>query len=136
MRKKILIIDDQPGFTKLVKIVLEGTKAYEVRELNNPAMALQAAHEYGPDVVLLDLNMPGLDGGDVSAKLRKDPALKNIPIMFLTGSVLQQEVALNKGRIGGEFYIAKPISMENLVRCIEDNIEAAGQPELPIRQVA
>jgi len=122
MKKKILIIDDQPGFTKIVKVVLEAGKSYEVAEVNNPAMATQIALEFCPDAVLLDLDMPVLDGGDVLKLFRKDPALRDIPVLFVTGSVLKQEVASGNGLIGGERFIAKPISTENLIERIEESI--------------
>jgi CheY-like chemotaxis protein len=123
MKKKILIVDDHSGFTKIVKVLLEATKSYEVLEVNNPAMATQVALEFCPDAVLLDVDMPNLDCGDVLALFRNDPLLKKIPVMFVTGSVLEREVALNNGRIGGEIFIAKPVSAKTFIESIEEAIK-------------
>lgn len=119
MRKKILIIDDEPGFTKIVKLTLEGRDSYEVRELNNPAMAVHVARQFSPDIILLDIIMPKFDGGDVISQLRNDPVLKKIPVLFVTATVLKSEVDAHQGHIGGEFFIAKPVSPEGLIRAIE-----------------
>ena len=119
MRRRILIVDDEPGFTKIVKLTLESRKSYEVRELNNPAMAVQVARQFSPDIILLDIIMPGLDGGDVLSQLRADPALRKIPVLFVTATVRKSEVDAHQGHIGGEFFIAKPVSPEGLIQSIE-----------------
>ena len=122
MKRKILIVDDEPGFTKIVKMTMEASGAYEVRELNDPALAVEVARQFFPDIILLDITMPELDGGDVISLLRADPVLKKIPVLFVTATVRKSEVNANNGLIGGEFFVAKPVSAEVLIRIIEEHI--------------
>ena len=127
MKRKILIVDDEPGFTKIVKMTLEASGAYEVMELNDPAEAVAVARQFSPDIILLDITMPELDGGDVISQLRADPALTKIPVLFVTATIRQSEVHAHNGLIGGEFFLAKPVSAEVLIRTIEEHFE----PENP-----
>lgn len=121
-RKTILLIDDETGFTKIVKLTLESAeKAYHVHECNDPSKALQIAREIHPDLIVLDVIMPEVDGGDVLALLKADPVLKKTPVIFLTATVTKQEVTSHNGHIGGSIFLAKPVSLEELERCIEEN---------------
>lgn len=123
-KKKVLIIDDEIAFTNIVKLTLEGKAAYEVGVENDPRMAIATARKFWPDIIILDVVMPGLDGGEVHTQLMADPILKNIPIIFLTAIVRQKEVDEHKGMIGGSFYIAKPVSADGLVGAIEEHIRS------------
>lgn len=125
MKRKILIVDDEPGFTKIVKKTLEASGSYDVQELNDPAMALAAARQFSPDIILLDVVMPEYDGGDIASQLQADPALRNIPVLFVTATVRKSEVKSHNGLIGGEFFIAKPVSAEDLIRTIEEHLRGA-----------
>ena len=84
MRYKVLAIDDEVGFTRLVKMNLEKGGEYEVRIENDSNQALDTALEFLPDVVLLDIVMPGLDGGDVAALFQNHEVLKDVPIIMMT----------------------------------------------------
>jgi CheY-like chemotaxis protein len=121
-RKKILIIDDEPAFTNIVKLTLEGKENYEVCVENDPRQAIATARKFWPDLIILDVVMPELDGGEVHLQLMADPILKRIPVIFLTAIVRQKEVDEHKGMIGGSFYIAKPVSADGLVSAIEEHI--------------
>ncbi len=121
-KKKILIIDDEEGFTKLVKLNLEETGEYAVRVENNSNNAFMAAKEFKPDLILLDIMMPGMDGGDVASELKSDNTLKGIPVVFLTAIIKEDEIDSQDGSVGGHPFIAKPISVEELIKCIEKNI--------------
>ncbi|HAZ10819.1 MAG TPA: response regulator [Candidatus Omnitrophica bacterium] len=118
-KKKILIIDDEEGFTKMVKLNLEETGEYTVKIENNSNNAFMAAKEFKPDLILLDIMMPGMDGGDVASELKSDNALKDIPVVFLTAIVKEGEI---DGSIGGHPFIAKPVSAEDLVKHIKKYI--------------
>ncbi len=122
-KRKVLIVDDEAGFTKVVKLTLEASKKYEVREQSNPLMALQTARQFQPDVILLDVVMPQIDGGDVFSMLQSDPALKHIPVVFVTATVRKNEVPEHGGVIGGSFFVAKPVSAQGLMNCIEDRLK-------------
>jgi CheY-like chemotaxis protein len=122
MKKKVLIIDDEKAFTQVVKLTLEGKGDYEVFVENDPHQAISAARKFWPDVIVLDVVMPELDGGEVHRQFKKDPILKSIPIIFLTAIVRQKEVDEHKGMIGGSFYIAKPVSADGLIGAIEEHV--------------
>jgi len=121
-KRRVMIVDDEPGFTKVVKLTLEASKNYEVLELNNPSTVVQNARKFSPDVILLDVVMPNMDGGDVFAQLQGDPMLRAIPVIFVTATVRKGEVPEHGGKIGTSFFIAKPVSAQGLMRCIEEHV--------------
>jgi len=128
-KKRILIIDDEASFTRMVKLNLEKTGAFEVREENRAAYAVAAAREFKPDLVLLDVIMPAMDGGDVAAQIRNDRHLKGTPIVFLTATVSQREAGEGGLNSGGDLFLAKPVSLENLIHCINENARKPENPE-------
>ena len=119
--KRILIVDDESGFTRLLKLTLEKTGNFIVREENDGTRAHEAAREFKPDLILLDIVMPKIDGGDVASKIRADWSLRTTPIVFLTAIVSYKE-AHSSNLIGGFPFLAKPVSLENLIRCIEEHL--------------
>ena len=119
IEKKILIVDDETSITRLLKLNLEQIGSYIVREENEGSKAFSAAREFKPDLILLDVMMPDMDGGDVAAKIRADPILKNIPIVFLTAAVKKEELNAHGGVIGGFQYIAKPLDVKGVLDVIE-----------------
>jgi len=121
-KKKILLIDDEAIITRTLKIFLEGTGSYEVRAENQATKALQAAREFKPDLILLDVVMPDLEGGEVAAQIREDNGLKATPIVFLTALVQRREVRQSGGEIGGFPFIAKPIDPDMVVKVIESHL--------------
>jgi len=118
-KKRILLVDDEATITRTLKLYLEGTGSYEVRAENRGSTAVQAAREFKPDLILLDVAMPDMDGGEVAAQVRADDALKGTPIVFLTALVKKQEVVGSGGDIGGYPYIAKPLEPEKVIEVIE-----------------
>ena len=122
--KRILIVDDETSITRLLRLNLEKTGTYVVRDENKATRAVDAAREFKPDLILLDVMMPDLDGGDVAALLQADPALKRIPIVFLTAAVKKEEVNANSGMIGGFPYIAKPLNLKGVISVIEQKLAA------------
>jgi len=118
-QKRILIVDDEPDMTFLVRLNLQKTGRFEVHEENRSSEAIDVAREFKPDLILLDVMMPELDGGDVLALLKDDPDLRNIPVVFLTATVLKEEVNSNKGTIGGYPFISKPFEVDTLVARID-----------------
>ncbi|PYJ02758.1 MAG: response regulator [Verrucomicrobia bacterium] len=124
--KRILVIDDEPSITQLLKLNLQKTGRFTVRTENLGANALQAAREFEPDLILLDVMLPDiqphLDGGDVAAQIRSEPALKDTPIVFLTAVVKKGDVQSHGGVIGGFPYIAKPLDVKGVIAVIEQNL--------------
>src|SRR4051795_45245 len=81
-RRRILIVDNDPNTTHLVKVLLERTGHYLVIEENDATKAHQSAQNFRPDLILLDVVMPDTDGGEVAARIEADPELHNTPIVF------------------------------------------------------
>jgi CheY-like chemotaxis protein len=121
-KKRILVVDDESGFTKLLKLTLEKTGDYVVLEENTGVAALGVARDFRPDLVLLDIIMPKADGGEIAARFKADPVLKDTPIVFLTAIVSKRE-AKSVGHIDGLPFISKPVSLEELKGCIEKYVE-------------
>ncbi len=121
MKKKILVVDDQMEFTQLVKMNLEQTGNYEVIIRNRGTEALSCAKSFKPDLILLDILMPDLGGGEVAKLLRGDPETKDIPIVFVSATVTQEEVEKSDGIIGGSPFLAKPVTVDQMVNVIEEN---------------
>jgi CheY-like chemotaxis protein len=121
--KRVLIVDDESGFTRLLKLTLEKTKGYVVREENEGTRAWLAAREFEPDIIFLDVVMPKIDGGEVAQQIRSDPKLARVPVIFLTAIVSSRE---GGQEIGGFPFLSKPVSVEAIVRCIEEHTAAEG----------
>jgi two-component system, OmpR family, response regulator len=121
-KKRILLVDDEIGFTRLLKLNLEQTNGYEVRVENWAEDALSAAREFRPDLVLLDVVMPRMIGGDVAARLQADASLKTTPIVFLSAAVGRKWVQEHDGTVGGFPFIAKPASVEEVIDRIEQHL--------------
>jgi CheY-like chemotaxis protein len=113
--KHILIIDDEEAFSFFVKLNLESDSRFKVSIANCGENGIEIAREAKPDLILIDILMPGMLGPEVAGRLISDSRTKDIPIAFLTASVLQEEVEKNKGMIGGRAFIAKPITREDII---------------------
>jgi class 3 adenylate cyclase len=124
-KKRILLIDDEQSFIRMLKLNLEETGAYEVRAENRGTRALAAARQFNPDLILLDVIMPDMGGGDVAFQIEADPNVKDTPIVFLTAVVKKGE----QGIIAGHDFIAKPVTVEEVIDCIEEHL--GGIPESP-----
>ena len=120
-RPCILIVDDNHDFTRSAKLALEKTGRYFVCEENDATKAHQTAQNLKPDLILLDVAMPGTDGGEVAARIQSDPTLHRTPIVFLTGLVTKAETRSGL-RIQGHPFLAKPISIPDLITGIEENL--------------
>jgi CheY-like chemotaxis protein len=122
MQKRILIVDDESGFTRLLKLTLEGTGKFIVREENDGRKALVAAQAFKPEIIFLDIVMPEVDGGDVAKEIRADPVFASTPIIFLTAIASKKEEEDGK-HINGYPFISKPVSLETIVACVESNLQ-------------
>ncbi len=118
-KKRIFIVDDESGFTRLLKLTLEKTGNFEVVEENDGTKAWLKAREFKPDIIFLDIVMPKIDGGDVAQQIRSDPTLAHVPIIFLTAIVSRNETTHD---IGGFPFLAKPVSLDAITRCIAEHL--------------
>lgn len=124
---KILIIDDEPAIVELVEAKLR-TSGYQTIAATNGRDGIAAAHASPPDLVLLDILMPEIDGFEVCRRLKADQVTKGIPIMFLSGKLLERDVV--KGlELGADDYIIKPFSPRELVARIKHILESRATPE-------
>jgi len=124
---RVLLIDDEPSFTRMLKINLE-RRGFKVMVENNGAYAHKVARDFLPDFIFLDVIMPDMDGGEVAAQLRSDPTLKDVPIAFLTAGVAKETTQVKGNVIGGQTYLAKPATVDEVVRFIEKALNRTSRP--------
>ena len=116
---KVLIVDDESGFTRLVKLTLERLGNFKVLEQNDGSQAWLTARDFKPDIIFLDVVMPKADGGEVAQQIRSDPLLSKIPVVFLTAIVSQRE---SHHEFGGFPFLAKPVSIDTLRATIKEHL--------------
>jgi CheY-like chemotaxis protein len=124
-RKRILIIDDDEAVVALLVQKL-ARSAFDVVSTVDPRKALGLAKSEQPDVVLCDIDMPGMNGGDVAAALAADPETAHIPLIYLTSLVSPTEARDLGGQVGGRPGVSKRASLADLVACI--NAAKPGAP--------
>ena len=120
-KRRILIVDDDSNSTHLVKILLERSGPYLVLEENDATKADRTAHDFKPDVILLDIIMPELDGAELATQIEADRELRDTPIIFLTALVTHSE-ARSGLHVQGHSLVAKPISIPELIDAIEKHL--------------
>lgn len=120
-KPRILIVDDNPRFSQSVRLILQQSGQYIVCKENDAASAVETARSFRPDLILMDLVMPQLDGAEVAAQIESDCALHGVAIVFVTGLVTSDE-ARNGQRIDGHRVVSKPISSLDLLRTVEDSL--------------
>ncbi len=113
---KVLVIDDEPEITDIVETFLTES-GYNVFVENSAIDALSAAKKFNPDIILLDIMMPGQDGYDVCQEFKKDPDLARVPVIFLTGKDRSDDMG-RSFKSGGDMFIKKPFSCERLLEIV------------------
>ena len=121
-RKRILVVDDEAYLTRMLKLSLEKQGEFEICEVNHALRASDEARRFKPDLILMDVMMPELDGGTLAAQLQEDSSLKHIPIIFLTAAVKKSEVSSRNGYIGGLPFLAKPVELAELTNCLRRHL--------------
>lgn len=117
IRRRILILDDEPGFLTVAKINLEKTGEYEVETVAEPMEAFGVARNFRPDVLLIDMMMPGMDGGDVLARWQTIPELCSIPFIIITALVSHGETYRETP---DGMVLPKPVGLDRLIESIEE----------------
>ena len=105
--ERILYVEDEPDIQAVARVALELLGGFQIRVCSQGAEALQEIRAFAPDLVLLDVMMPGMDGPATLQRLRADPETAHIPVIFLTAKVQASEVALYQA-MGALNVIAKP----------------------------
>lgn len=121
-KKRILVVDDEPSITRLLKLNLEETGQYAVRAENDAKAAVFAAEQFQPDLILLDVLMPDLDGGQLASRLQASPKLEGVPIVFLTAAATKKEVYNRGGKVGGLPFLAKPVDLNEVLACLKEHL--------------
>jgi DNA-binding response OmpR family regulator len=114
---KVLVIDDEPEITDIIETFLENA-GYEVKSENSSTIGIERAKSYLPDLVLLDIMMPFMDGYEICQELKKNEKTKNIPVVFLTGKDAQSDEG-KSFQVGGILFIKKPFSCERLLEIVK-----------------
>lgn len=121
MLKTILIVDDEQDLLTLIETRLK-TYGFNVLTALNGEEGFRKAKEEKPDLILLDILMPIVDGVTMAANLRKDENTKKIPIVFLTSLVNEEEIQ-QKHKVGGEAFLAKPFEIEEMMSVIQKKLK-------------
>lgn len=120
MSKKILVVDDEKDVLLMLNERL-ASSGYDIITAEDGKTAITMAREENPDLIILDIMMPGIDGTETAKILKSNPKTRDIPIIFLT-CLVKKEEDKDGQVIGGHYFIAKPYSSEKLIEAIEKNI--------------
>ena len=115
--KKILVVDDEADLVKTIQFSLEA-EGYKVLVSYNGEDALNQARKEAPDLILLDIMLPKLDGYKVCRLLKFDEQYKNIPILMLTAKTQEKDKLLGK-ETGADEYVTKPFDMDELMKKVK-----------------
>jgi len=119
VKKKILVIDDEARITRMIRRNLEISGDYEVETENDSTQAVATALLFEPDLAIVDVMMPDMDGGEVMAAFSENQRLHHVPVIFLTAIVTNEETGGEGKEIGGRLFLAKPVRTEDLIAAIE-----------------
>jgi two-component system phosphate regulon response regulator PhoB len=123
---RILIVEDHPTMREAMRLVLEG-EGYRIDEAADGRTALDAIRSDPPDLVFLDLNIPGATGADVLASVKGDPSTANTRVIVVTAT--GEEGRPEAVRLGADEYFTKPFSPTALLRTVERVLAAGESPE-------
>jgi len=126
---KILIVDDEEKMLVLYRDILSNA-GFDILTANNANEGLRLVAEAHPDLVLLDVMMPEKDGGSIAAEMLQNNKTKEIPVIFLSSIVTDEEVSRSGGKIGGRLYVSKSTDKKELLRVIRE-VLAAGLNRAP-----
>ncbi len=122
---KIMVIDDEPQITEIIEAFLTNA-GHQVFVNNVASEGLKRARAIKPDIILLDIMMPGTDGYGVCNELKNDPVTSNIPVVFLTGKDRNDDMG-RSFKVGGDMFIKKPFSCERLLEIVNIILMSTGK---------
>jgi CheY-like chemotaxis protein len=114
---RILIVEDHPTMREAMRLVLEG-EGFDIDEASDGAQALSAVHQEPPDLVLLDMSIPGVSGPDVLAAVKRDPTTSEVRVIVVTATGEEGRAAAMAG--GADHYFTKPFSPIALLQAVEE----------------
>jgi CheY-like chemotaxis protein len=118
-KRRVLIVDDDVNLSRLAGMILENSGKYEVMIVNQAAHALAAAIHFRAELMLLDVDMPTLSGGDLARAASLDARLRDIPVLFLTGLVRPDETTDGPMESGGQQFLSKPVDPAQLLASVD-----------------
>jgi len=121
-KRKALVVDDDPELVELVRDHLESDGRFEVRVANNGFDAGMMVREYHPDVVVLDVKLPDINGKEVCQRIRKDPSLSDVRIICISGMVEKDKID-DLRACGADEFLQKPFEVEKLVELMCKQLE-------------
>ncbi len=122
-KKKILIVEDEKTCWQIASLILTDTGEYDVKVESDGNQALATAKDYRPDLILLDVVIPDTDGIEINNMLILEKDLKEIPVVFITGILSEDEIDIQGGVLYGRPCLSKPIVKEKLLECIKKNLK-------------
>ena len=123
-KKKILLADDEKPLRELLKVILEKA-GYDFFEAVDGKAAIDQVRKTFPDLIILDVNMPKMDGFTVLKNLKKNSATRNIPVIMLTTRAAFEDVEEGM-ELDAETYLSKPFDPEKLLQAIQQTFEVRG----------
>jgi DNA-binding response OmpR family regulator len=121
-KAKVFIVDDDVTASRLLAVGLEKTGLFEIKVENIATRALSTARQFRPDVIFMDVCMPGADGTDVAFQIQKDSVIGSTPIIFLTSLISGQEANSQGNERGGREFLPKPASLAKIIACIQRHL--------------
>jgi len=118
MNKKVLVIEDNPINMKLVRTLLQ-IGNYEILEAEDAETGIEMARQNHPNIILMDIQLPGIDGFEATKILKSDPATRHIPVIALTSYAMDGDKKKAK-EVGCDGYISKPINTRSFLKELED----------------
>jgi CheY-like chemotaxis protein len=122
MSTKVVLIDDDRHVLEVVSMML-ARRRYSVVAVRDGRAAVARIREEMPDLILLDIILPGIDGTTIAQQVLDDPRIAHIPIVFLTGLIESEEAHRDGNRIGGHFFLAKPFDADELFEVIDQALD-------------
>ncbi|MGQ0587499.1 MAG: response regulator [Gammaproteobacteria bacterium] len=116
--ERILLVDDEADIRQIVRLALESLGGFKIHECSSGLSAPRAIEEFSPQLILMDVMMPGQDGPETLKALRENLALPRIPVVFMTAKVQPQEVSALRG-LGALDVIAKPFDPMTLAQTVK-----------------
>ncbi len=123
---RIMVVDDESALSHLTRLTLERFGGYQVCEVNHSPDAIATAGTFHPDLILMDVNMPVIDGGELAVQFREHPSLGKIPIIFLTSMVHSSEAGDTGLISNNRRFLSKPINREFLLAAIREVLAEKG----------
>jgi DNA-binding response OmpR family regulator len=120
--KKILIVEDQENILELVSAIFNDLKDYKILQARDGKEAISMASEHNPDIVLLDIQLPKINGYDVCTLIKKNPSLSHTKVLMLSSQGQKYDIKKSE-EVGANGYIVKPFRPTKLVEKVEELLE-------------